>query len=199
LSRHFKRPWQSRPSGQGYSPLRGPRRPLWAFLGILGMALASWLSSKPFGPQRYQDQSVGDVSGRATAIDGDSLRLGSQELRMRGIDAPEGRQDCQRNGQSWPCGREAASALRRLVEAGPITCRIERQDQHNRGLAVCRRGEIDLNAAMVSEGWAVAFDRGADALYKREEQQARRERRGIWQGEFTPPQEWRRQNGIGGR
>lgn len=198
MSRHFKRPWPTGGGSRNGSPLRGPRRPVWALLGLLGVAIASWLANKPFGPSRYTTGSS-EISGRATAIDGDSLRIGSNEIRLRGIDAPEGRQECQRDGRDWPCGREAATALRRMLDQGAVTCRIDRRDQHNRGLAVCSSGGIDLNAKMVSDGWATAYKGGADTLYTREEAAARRDRRGLWQGEFTPPREWRRQNGIGGQ
>jgi endonuclease YncB( thermonuclease family) len=194
VSRHFKRPWPTGGGSRNGSPLRGPRRPVWALLGVLGVAIASWLANKPFGPSRYTTGS-GEISGRATAIDGDSLKIGSNEFRLRGIDAPEGRQECQRNGRDWPCGREAAAALRELVSRGQVTCASKERDQHNRFLAVCRNADGDINARMVADGWATAYDRGNDALYQREEQAAR----GIWQGQFTPPREWRRQNGIGGR
>jgi endonuclease YncB( thermonuclease family) len=175
--------------------VHGLRRPSWAFLGILAIAIVSWFTSRTPGPEPFRSE----ISGRATAIDGDSLRIGSSEIRLRGIDAPEGRQNCQRDGRDWPCGREAAAALRRLLEPGPLTCRVDRRDQHGRNLAVCSNGSGDINARMVADGWAVAYDRGNDVLYVREEQEARRARRGVWQGEFTPPRVWRQQNGIGGR
>jgi endonuclease YncB( thermonuclease family) len=175
------------------------RRPTWALIGLIGAAIASWLAGKPFGPGRYADPTSGtELTGTATAIDGDSIRISGKEMRLRGIDAPEGRQDCTRDGRSWPCGREAAAALRDYLRRGNVTCRIDRTDQYGRGLAVCRAGGVDINAALVAQGHAVAIERGVDAIYLKEEQAARRERRGLWQGEFTRPNEWRRQNGIGG-
>jgi endonuclease YncB( thermonuclease family) len=43
---------------------------------------------------------------------------------------------------------------------------------------------------MVSEGWALAF-RKYSTDYVREADDARTAIREIWQGEFTPPWEWR--------
>jgi Staphylococcal nuclease homologue len=56
---------------------------------------------------------------------------------------------------------------------------------------VCHRGEIDLNAAMVREGWAVAFIEYATD-YLAEEARAKRDRRGIWAGRFVVPAAYRR-------
>src|SRR5262245_59324026 len=49
---------------------------------------------------------------RVHVIDGDSLRTGSEEIRLVGIDAPELRQTC-RDGQDreWSCGRAAKARL----------------------------------------------------------------------------------------
>ena len=46
--------------------------------------------------------------GEATAVDGDSLSVGGTSVRLFGIDAPESRQTCDRDGTDWGCGEEAA-------------------------------------------------------------------------------------------
>ncbi len=57
------------------------------------------------------------VSGLARPIDGDSLWVGGNEVRLKGIDAPEGRQTCRRSGAIWGCGEAARSALVGLIGA----------------------------------------------------------------------------------
>lgn len=47
------------------------------------------------------------VHGTAKFIDGDSLLVADQEIRLHGTDPPEGAQPCERSGSAWPCGREA--------------------------------------------------------------------------------------------
>ncbi|RYG08363.1 MAG: thermonuclease family protein, partial [Caulobacteraceae bacterium] len=44
---------------------------------------------------------VAPLIGRATVIDGDTLEIGSQRVRLWGVDAPEGRQSCMRDGQAY--------------------------------------------------------------------------------------------------
>ena len=57
----------------------------------------------------------GTVEGQPRLVDGDSFFLNGTEVRMVGIDAPEGRQTCERQGRSWPCGEEARKHLAGLL------------------------------------------------------------------------------------
>ncbi len=128
-------------------------------------------------------------------IDGDSLtvRHGDADLtiRLTGIDAVEYRQSCTRAGSQWPCGREARQALERLVGRGSLHCALSAKDRYGRTLAACRTAVspdgIDLGAEMVRLGWAVANDTD----YLAEEAGAETAQRGIWQGDFTAPADWR--------
>ncbi len=136
---------------------------------------------------RYGGEGVpGEARGRLSPIDGDSFRLGGHEVRLVGIDAPEGRQECDRAGRSWACGREAEAALRRLAGGREVICRVEVRDSYGRLLAVCEAGGVELNRRMVEDGWAVAHGR-----YEREEQVAAAARRGLWSGRFERPRAWR--------
>ena len=130
-------------------------------------------------------------TGDFIAVDGDSLRKGSQDYRLHAIDAPELNQTCEdRSGKTYACGREARAALRRLVSGGTVTCRVIETDRYGRLVAVCRSGDIDINGGMVRQGWALAFRRhGRD--YVDEEQEARAAGRGLWQGLFDDPEHWR--------
>jgi endonuclease YncB( thermonuclease family) len=127
-----------------------------------------------------------DITGAAEAIDGDSLRMQGEEMRLKGIDAPEFLQVCRVSGRETPCGREARAALRKLLASGLATCIGDERDRYGRLLVHCRVRGIDINAAMVRDGQAVAF-----GSYEREEAEARAAYRGLWAGEFDRPRDWR--------
>lgn len=55
-------------------------------------------------------------------IDGDTIALGDQRIRLWGIDAPEIRQQCVRDGATYPCGRAAKAILEALVGSGQVAC-----------------------------------------------------------------------------
>lgn len=128
-------------------------------------------------------------AGQAAAIDGDSLRLDGVEIRLAGIDAPEFDQPCRREGRSWPCGRAAKAQLAKELAQGPALCVSSAKDRYGRVLAKCSVNGVEINAAMVRNGMAIAY-----GGYEREEAEARDAKRGVWSSEFEQPQSWRREH-----
>ena len=151
-------------------------------LGLLGfLALAGAILQHRLGPAR-------ELVGAAQAIDGDSLRLLGEELRLEGIDAPEYRQSCTApDGRQVACGREARRALQSMLAEGVVACEIGKADRYGRGLARCRQGGTDVNAWLVREGHAVSY-----GAYRAEEAAARAAGRGLWALRFEQPEAWRR-------
>ncbi len=130
-------------------------------------------------------------------LDGDSLRDGAEEIRLHGIDAPEYRQTCtDAAGKPYACGKRAARHLRKLIGNAPVSCQIIDADKYDRSVGVCSANGVDLNKAMVEAGWAVAYTRHS-LSYVRAEGDAQRSRRGVWQGTFEPPEDWRQANRAG--
>lgn len=134
------------------------------------------------------------ISGERVEVkDGDTIVLDGVTVRLFGMDAPEYRQVCKdRLGFDWPCGKIARQKLVALVAAGDVTCRTRAADQYRRKIASCSAaGEGDLGRAMVVAGLALSpADRGK-GVYEAEQESARAAGRGIWQGKFTTPAEWR--------
>lgn len=132
-----------------------------------------------------------EISGNATAIDGDTIKVWEISIRLEGIDAPEIAQACTRpSGRVWPCGEEAADRLRRILSAKTVRCRGDEKDQYGRLIATCFIDDENLNRRLVLDGWAVAFVRFSDT-YVAEEQEARAARVGIWNGTFIRPVDFR--------
>lgn len=173
--------------------MRWDTRGLAKLAATIILAVVSALIGHSHGGRYRTDAPLpGEVRGAAKPIDGDSLFVGRDEVRLKGIDAPEGRQTCTREGAPWDCGNAARDALRRLIGNDAVSCRVAERDKHGRLLAYCTAGGRDLNSGMVSSGFAVAY-----GGFEREQGEARRGRRGVWAGEFENPRDWRHERGIG--
>ena len=131
-------------------------------------------------------------TGSFAAIDGDSLRKAGGNYRLNGIDAPELHQMCRDAGRrDYPCGRMAKAALNDLVAGQDLSCSAVDTDRYGRAVVICKAGREEINAAMVRQGWAIAY-RAHSMAYVSEEAEARSARRGLWQGEFEVPEAWRK-------
>lgn len=179
---------------QGLS--RDVQRQLKKWLPVLvALVLGALFGQEQFsgrGQRNTTGPMPNQVSGAVRLIDGDSLFVGGNEVRMKGIDAPEGRQTCTRDGRSWDCGNAARDELRRLIGNDAVQCNVLERDKHGRYLATCSAGGRDLNAGMVASGMAVAY-----GAYLREQGDAKARRRGLWGSQFQQPRDWRHERGIG--
>ena len=131
-----------------------------------------------------------DLSGRARVIDGDTIEVAGSRIRLFGIDAPERGQGCQAESKLWTGGDLARLMLEDKISGRSVVCEEKDQDRYGRIVAVCRSAGEDLNAWMVSRGWALAYRRYAQD-YVDEEADAKAARRGVWRGDFVPPWDWR--------
>jgi len=135
--------------------------------------------------------------GVASVIDGDTIEIHGQRIRLEGIDAPEAAQLCMdEGGRQWRCGQKAALALADRIGSRPVACEPTGRDRYRRTLAICRVGDDDLNAWMVRHGWALAYRRYS-TMYVPAEDTARANRLNLWAGTFVAPWDWRRQRSRG--
>jgi len=120
----------------------------------------------------------GTLKGMARVIDGATVVMDGRRLRLEGIRPFPLDETCPGAAEAgdWPCGREAAYALSRLIDRRGLECRVgtgTRGDAEAR----CTRGDADVALEMLRRGWARTDLGGAPAAAQSE---ARRARRGIW-------------------
>ena len=132
-----------------------------------------------------------DLAGAARVVDGDTLEVSGEKLRLLGIDAPEMAQTCEANGRPVLCGKLAAEHLDDLLGSRPLNCAVEGKDRYGRGLARCQADGRDVAETMTRDGWALSDRRYSDGRYHGAEAAARAARRGIWTMKFEDPAEWR--------
>lgn len=140
----------------------------------------------------FADEVV--VTGVASVIDGDTLEIHGERIRLFGIDACESRQLCEdASGQPYRCGQQAALALAGRIGSRTVRCEGKTKDRYGRLVAICYLGSEDLDAWMVAQGLALAF-RKYSTLYVPQEDAARVAKRGLWAGSFDAPWEWRKEH-----
>lgn len=133
-----------------------------------------------------------DLIGFASVVDGDTIDIHGNHIRLYGIDAPESTQWClDEIGKRWNCGQKAAFALSDFVgRNATLRCDQKDTDKYGRAVAICYMRGVDVNAWMVLHGHAVAYRRYSTD-YVQEEKEARAAHTGIWAGKFIMPWDWR--------
>ena len=116
-------------------------------------------------------------------VDGDTLAVGSERVRLIGIDTPE----TVRPGTPGECfGRAASAATQRLVEGRRVRLEldVERRDRYGRLLAYVHHGGRMVNATLVRQGYATPYTVPPNVRYAERfaalARRARREGRGLW-------------------
>ncbi|GAB4349010.1 MAG: hypothetical protein Kow0026_04050 [Oricola sp.] len=165
---------------------RSVRRRVFGFLGVFVL-----LAGVAIAVAVLDARTTRTVSGVPIVIDGDTLVLSGQRVRLAGIDAPELEQACGRGDAEYACGRQARRYLVDLAGKARTDCTGNQEDRYGRLLARCVSATTELNSAMVLGGWAVSY-----GGYQREERAARDARAGIWAGTFERPAAWRARRGV---
>ena len=150
-------------------------------LSCLGACLSLWLA-------------IGVALALADeVVDGNTLVVEGQPMRLFGVDAFELQQTClDRSGEPWHCGVAAKAALAELVQDQAIACTVVDDAADDAYLARCTvRDEVDLGGYLVRAGLALA-DRDVADDYVPLEQSAKAAAAGAWGGTFVPPWVWRR-------
>lgn len=108
------------------------------------------------GPAYANVPSV--IAGKPRVVDGDTLVIDSQRIRLYGVDAPESAQQClDPQGKSYPCGLVSKDKLAALIGSSPVSCAVRNQDQYGRNVAVCSLAGLDLNKWLTENGYAVSY------------------------------------------
>ena len=136
-----------------------------------------------------------DVEGEPKVIDGRTIEIDGQQIRLWGLDAPDIDQVCFTKKKHIPfrCGVVALEKLQKMLSHQVITCKGDETDGEGRLIAVCYSGRIEVNENIVLSGWGMADPSQTDK-YNRVQGAARNMRSGLWRAAFVMPWEWRAGN-----
>lgn len=162
-------------------------------LGPVAFALvtAFVILSAPFQGAARTPGADEVISGTAKVVDGDTIEINAQRIRLEGIDAPEADQTCGGGWfGTWNCGRAATEALKWMTGGRRVECHSAGRDKYDRVLGWCTADGRDINREMVRGGHAWAFVKYS-TRYQSVEAEARQAKTGIWKGEAEPAWSYR--------
>ena len=135
-----------------------------------------------------------DVKSQYLKItDGDTIKIDGEKIRFSGIDTPELKQICIKQGVKKPCGMTAKQILIDKIADNNVTCVNEGKDQYRRTLAECFVNNESLSSFLVKSGYAFAYRRYSTKFIP-DEDFAKLNKLGMWSMEFAYPWDWRKKN-----
>lgn len=116
------------------------------------------------------------LAGVASVVDGDTIEIHGERVRLSGFDTPEKGKRC----GSVNVYQSAALALSDFIGTQTVDCSITGKDRSGRHVGTCNTGGVELGEHMVSEGWGRDWPRYSNRAYADEEKAAREAQAGIW-------------------
>ena len=151
---------------------------------ILVISISSLIFFLVFNQVRSQELRV---------IDGDTIHLNGEKIRFTGIDTPELKQTCIKEGFIDPCGVTAKEILIKKIGDNKVKCISEGKDQYNRTLAECFVNDESLSSYLVRSGYAFAYRRYSKKFIP-DENYAKANQIGMWSMKFNFPWDYRKKN-----
>ena len=146
-----------------------------------------------------------EISGVPKIVDGDTIHINNYKFRLEGIDAPEMKQQCKKESlkissiigftfyKDYYCGKVSKEKLISKIRGSRIKCIFTTKDRYKRYIATCFKEKTNLNQWMVRNGYAIAYQRYSKK-YVPDEDFAKQNKLGLWQGKFMSPEKWRKLN-----
>lgn len=143
-------------------------------LVTMAIAAAVMVGRGPIG-ERLGWVAGETITGTARVIDGDTVAVAGQRIRLIGVDAFEAAQEC----DGLPLGAMARAVVESAV-SGVVECRVSGRDVYGRHLGRCRSAGTDLGAVVMAAGLAVPYDLISGLWYVPDLAQALVARSGRW-------------------
>ena len=137
---------------------------------------------------------AGTLRGAAHVVDGDTIDVADERVRIQGLDTPERGQKClDAAGAVYRCGKAATEALKSLIGDAPVRCELEpERGRYGRAIGTCFTSDgVDVADWLIRNGLGLAY-RKYSLRYVAAEEEAISARRGMHAGSFVAPWDWRK-------
>jgi endonuclease YncB( thermonuclease family) len=149
---------------------------------ILVISISSLVFFLIFDQVKAQDLRV---------VDGDTIHLNGEKIRFTGIDTPELKQTCIKEGVIEPCGVTAKEFLIEKIGNNKVNCISQGKDQYKRTLAECFVNGESLSSYIVRSGYGFAYRRYSKKFIP-DEDYAKANKIGMWSMDFQYPWDYRK-------
>ena len=126
-------------------------------------------------------------------VDGDTIHLNGEKIRFTGIDTPELKQTCIKEGVINLCGVTAKEILIVKIGDNKVECISEGKDRYKRTLAECFVNDESLSSYLVRSGYAFAYRRYSKKFIS-DEDYAKDKKIGMWSMDFQYPWNYRKKS-----
>lgn len=149
---------------------RGPVVAL-ALLAVGGFAVMSGNQAGSTSAPAAQQSATGAMSARFSmcgsnrytcVVDGDTIWLEGQNLRLQSFDTPEPYTDICGGAEEVALAKRSSARLLELLNSNPFTVETAGQDRYGRVLATVRIGSRDVGDILIKEGLARAWPNGRE-------------------------------------
>ena len=138
--------------------------------------------------------TINDIkSQELKVVDGDTIHLNGEKIRFTGIDTPELKQTCIKEGIKDYCGVTAKKILIDKIANKTVECISQGKDQYKRTLAECFVNNESLSSYLVRSGYAFAY-RKYSKKFIEDENYAKINQLGMWSMKFDYPWDFRKNN-----
>jgi len=151
---------------------------------ILAISISSLIFFLIFNQVKSQELKV---------LDGDTIHLNGEKIRFTGIDTPELKQTCIKEGVIDLCGVTAKEILVEKIGNNKVECISEGKDRYKRTLAECFINNESLSSYLVRSGFAFAYRRYSKKFII-DENYAKTNKIGMWSMDFQYPWDYRKNN-----
>ena len=136
--------------------------------------------------------TIDDIKSQELKIvDGDTIHLNGEKIRFTGIDTPELKQICIKEGLKNLCGVTAKQILVNKIGNNIVQCISEGKDRYKRTLAECFVNNESLSSYLVRSGYAFAYRKYSNKFVI-DEDYAKVNKVGMWSMNFEYPWDYRK-------
>ena len=136
----------------------------------LALVLPAFVRAEPFPPLATVAYAPAEAATWTECpspyvVDGDTIRCGSERVRLLGIDAPELPGHCARY-RACVAGDpfRSTESLRQAVHSGPVRYRTIKRDRYGRAVAIVTAGALNLSCWQIQRGQAEYVGKWDDGL-----------------------------------